>query len=176
MTRWGSKLASFAVVTFLPLVLAACGGGGNPSGPGPVATPTPGATPTPAPAPTPNPTPDPRANLSDGPVVTYTIKLRSVQNPSNGNYRDLEQDTRGFWIVKRGDFVVFDSTQRNGSDRICKWVIDPQWNLVDPGSVVDRRDSSNPFLLRIDIARSGDFTVRATIDGVVSNELSVVAQ
>jgi hypothetical protein len=132
---------------------------------------------TPAPAPTPTPTGnDPQAGLANGPVARLFIKVRSIQNTSNGNFRDPEQDAAGNWIVRKGDFVVYDGTQKNAGGQICKWQEDPDWELEDPDRIVSVRGSSNPFLLRTDIVRRGPFKVRAVVDGIESNELSMVAQ
>src|SRR5687767_1147049 len=68
---WLSRSLTCAAAVAL---MAGCGGGGSPAAPGPSPTPVP----TPTPAPTPTATPDPRANLANGPVVNYRIKVRSI--------------------------------------------------------------------------------------------------
>jgi hypothetical protein len=158
-------------------LLAGCGGG-SPASPG--GTPTP--TPAPTAAPTPAPTPDPRANLANGPVVNYRIKVRSIapcRDPGDlscSTYRPKEQDPDGAWIVCRGDFVVLDSNQANAAGQECKWINDPVYRVEDPDRVFNRLGSSNPFFLRADVANMGDVTVQATLDGIQSNVLVIRAK
>ena len=156
----------------LVVTLSGCGGGSS--------TPTgPDARPTSPPA-TPTPAPDPRDTLPPGPVMSYSIELRSIQSPQ-GEYRDVGQDpATGHWIVYKGDFVVFDSDQLNAAGEMCKWVTNPQWfvdgidmpeQTVHPNGVVFRKGSSNPFLLRVDIVEVGEFAIAARVDGVNSNSV-----
>jgi hypothetical protein len=128
----------------------------------------------PSPTPGPGPTPDPRAGLPAGPVTRYTIKVRSID--VDKNYRDPFQDSVGRWVVYPGEFVVFDSTQKNAGGEICQWVSDPTWQMEDPEGVLALRDGqNNPFLLRTDVTKKGEMTVKATIDGVESNVLVISA-
>jgi hypothetical protein len=133
----------------------------------------------PAPAPTPTPTSggnDPRSGLAPGPVVRYTIKVRTIDK-GNFDYRDPFQDADGNWIVYPDEFVVFDSTQKNAAGDLCQWVRDPEWNVDDPTGVLHIRGSSQPFLLRTDVLKNkGTVQVQASIDGVKSNVLNVKAQ
>ena len=167
------------VLTGALVVSAACGGGGNssssPTGasnPPAVSTPAPTATATPRPAPT--PTPDPRAGLPEGPVDRFSIKVRTVNNGE----RDAEQDGQGRFIVFVGERVDLDSTQKNAGGQICRWTSDPVW-LVNGQDIpsetsngaVYRRGSSQPFLLKTTMERTGTFQVTARIDGVDSNAL-----
>jgi hypothetical protein len=157
------------------VLLSACGGGGSPAGPG--GTPTP--APTAAATPTPVPTVDPRANLANGPVVNYRIKVRSIapcrdtSNPDCSTYRPKIQDDDGAWVVCRGDFLVLDSNQANAAGQECKWVNDPVYQVHDPEGVFTRLGSSNPFFLRTDIEDTGDVTVEATLDGIHSTTLVI---
>ena len=162
----------------LVVTLSGCGGGGSssPTGPKPV------PTPTPAPQATPTPAPDPRDSLPPGPVASYFVKVRSIQGPL-GDYRDIGQDpATGHWIVYKGDFVVFDSDQRNAAGDKCKWVNDPHWFIdgmdipeqtLHPNGIVFRKGSSNPFLLRTDMADDGEFRLMGRVDGVDSNEIII---
>ena len=156
--------------------LTSCGGGDSPAGPnpGPSANPTPAATPTPRPAPT--PTPDPRIGLAPGPVIRYTIKVRTVDSGA----RDAFQDEQGRWVVYPGERVDFDSTQKNAGNEICTWVNDPTWRIngrdlafESSNGIVFRRGSSQPFLLKVTVESAGEFTVHAVIDGVESNVLTM---
>jgi hypothetical protein len=164
--------------SWLPLavpcaMLLSCGGGGSPtqSTPtptlAPAPTPTPAATPTPAPAPTPTP-PNFFDTLAPGPVARYNIKLHSVRKPDGIELEEpFPQDDQGRYRVNPGDFIVFDSTQKNADGKECQWINDPVWKVDDSANnVMDRRPSSNPFLLRVDIIRTGVFTVSASLDGV----------
>ena len=166
--------------TALGVLTLACGGGssspteGDPTGHAPA--PSPGATPRPSP----RPTPDPRLGLAPGPVVRYTIKVRTVNNGE----RDPVQDSSGRYIVHPGERVDFDSTQKNAGGEICQWINNPDWTIdggpcpmesVCAGGVVLRRGSSQPFLLKTTIQTTGFFTVQASIDGVISNVLDMVS-
>ena len=159
--------------------LSACGGG-SPAGPG--TNPTPAPTATPAPTPTPAATPDPRANLANGPVVNYRIKIRSIapcrdtSNPECSTYRPKVQEDDGAWLVCRGDFLVLDGNQANAQGQECKWINDPVYRIEDPAGVFARLGSSNPFFLRTDISDEGVVRVVATLDGIQSNELLIRAR
>jgi hypothetical protein len=166
------------------LTAGGCGGGSGSSGPTTTPTPTPAATPTPAPAPTPTPaprgTPDPRTFLPDGPVATYTVKVRTIQtcrpnaNPgANCLLRDKVQDPDGSWVICRGDFVVFDSDQRNALGDKCKFINLPVWSVRDPDDVLDVLGSSEPFLLRTDVRKAGELSVTGSIDGIQANTLRI---
>jgi hypothetical protein len=151
-------------------LLWSCGGGGSPTEPSP--TPIPTATPTPAPVPTPTPAPTPTPpdyfnTLAPGPVTRYNIKLHSVLRQDGTQLEEpFPQDNNDRYMVMPGDFIVFDSTQKNAQGEECQWLNDPVWNVVDPSNAMARRPSSNPFLLRVDIVRNGTFTVSASVDGV----------
>jgi hypothetical protein len=131
------------------------------------ATPAPGATPTPG---------DVKSTLPDGPVSVAFIKVRSIDQ-GNQKYRDPFQDRDGYWVVYNGEFVVFDLTQKNGSNQECKWVNDPTWEVDDPGYTFQIKGSSQPFLLRVDVTKDeGVVEIVGKIDGVTSNLLKVKAK
>jgi hypothetical protein len=125
-------------------------------------------------SPTPNPTTpsDPRAGLPLGPVTQARVAIRSIDT-GGFSYRDPQQDADGNWLVHPGEFVVFDLSQRNGAGEKCQWLDDPKWFVKDDSGVLNLRNSSQPFLLRADVARKGYFEVRARIDGIDSNVLSL---
>lgn len=130
-----------------------------------------------APTPTPNPgggPADPRANLAPGPIVRYTIKVRSI-DLGGFNYRDPFQNAEGQWVVHPNEFIVFDSTQKNANGELCRWEENPRWFVEDGSGVLAPRDSSQPFLFRADVAKRGSFKIFAKIDGVESNTLEVVS-
>lgn len=168
----GSILISSAAIA-----LAACGGGGD-SAPGTPNTPNnPPVAATPRPPPT--PTPDPRLSLPAGPVVRFTIKVRTVDNGT----RDAEQDAQGRFVVYAGERVDFDSTQKNAAGDICAWNAHPTWFVNDrdipeetSNGIVLRRGSSQPFLLKLTTEGTGSFTVRSRIDGIDSNVLEMRAR
>lgn len=127
------------------------------------------------PSPSPGATPDPRAGLAPGPITRYTIKVRSIDTGGK-NYRDPFQDSSGRWVVYPGEFVVFDSTQKNAGGEICQWINNPVWELNDPTSVLILRPGQNePFLLRTDVDHKGEMSLTATVDGVTSNVLEISA-
>ena len=75
-----------------------------------------------------------------------------------------------------GEFVVFDSTQKNAGGDLCVWITNPKWTLQDPSGVLTLRDGqNNPFLLRTDVKKKGEMSLSATVDGVVSNVLEISA-
>ena len=176
MTRTLKILCGSAALAVFTM---ACGGGGSPTSgtPGPQAGPgNPGGNPAPPPAPA--PTPDPRLGLPPGPVTRFTIKVRTVNNGE----RDAEQDGAGRFVVHPGERVDFDSTQKNAGGEICQWVTNPDWTIDQracpmestcANGILTRRGSSQPFLLKTTIERTGTFTVQASIDGVVSNVLDM---
>jgi len=133
----------------------------------PIPPPAAATPPPPAPA-------DPRDNLAPGPIVRYTIKVRSIDT-GGFDYRDPAQNPQGQWVVHPNEFVVFDSTQKNAAGELCKWADPPRWFVEDPDGVLDPRDSSQPFLYRADIRRRGVFRISAKIDGVESNSLEVTS-
>jgi hypothetical protein len=171
--------SSLAVAVACAL-LSSCGGGGSPTQPtpttpAPIATPTPAPTPNPAPTPTPTPTPDYYDTLAPGPITRYNIKLHSVLKPNGTQLEEpFPQDNQGRYRVGPGDFIVFDSTQKNAEGNECQWVSDPVWKVEDNNRVMDRRPSSNPFLLRVDIIRTGSFTVTASVDGIQAPQVLVI--
>jgi hypothetical protein len=161
-------------------LLAGCGGGTSttPSAPSAVAPSAP-PTPQPTPRPGPTPTPDPRLQLAPGPVARFAIKVRTINNGE----RDAVPDDQGRFIVHPGERADFDSTQKNAGDQICQWVNDPVW-LIDghnvplesDAGIVYRRGSSQPFLLKLTIQKTGVFEVQGAIDGVSSNVLVMKSQ
>jgi hypothetical protein len=179
---WGPIMRFFrpsrvlvAVPSALLLIASGCGGSSTEPDPVPSQAPAPGATPRPAPV----PTPDPRIGLAQGPIVRFTIKVRTVNNGE----RDAEQDAQGRWVVSPGERVDFDSTQKNGNNEICTWLNRPEWFLngaIFPDEtstgLVYRRGSSQPFLLKLTIERRGEFAVQAEIDGVRSNVLTMISR
>jgi hypothetical protein len=132
----------------------------------------------PAVAPTPAPagggSVDPRDALAAGPIVRYTIKVRSIDQ-GGFDYRDPFQNADGQWVVHPNEFIVFDSTQKNANGELCKWEAPPRWFLEDGAGVLEPRESSQPFLFRADVRRRGTFKIFARIDGVESNALEVVS-
>lgn len=126
---------------------------------------------TPDPNATPNP--DVRSTLPDGPVAIVFIKVRSI-DIGHQVYRDPFQDKDGYWILHKGEFVVFDLSQKNAANQECKWVNDPAWEVADPGFVFIIKGSSQPFLLRADVDKEeGLIEVQGHIDGVSSNVLKI---
>lgn len=117
---------------------------------------------------------DPRDNLAPGPIVRYTIKVRSIDR-GGFDYRDPLQNADGQWVVHPNEFIVFDSTQKNANGELCRWIDPPRWFLEDPDGVLERRDSSQPFLFRADVRRRGTFRISARIDGIESNTLEVAS-
>jgi hypothetical protein len=178
MVRKAKSSAAAVVVAAVAASLGACGGGGSPAAPNP----TPAPTATPVQNPTPAPTADPQAHLAAGPVTRFDIKVRSIapckgsQNLDCNAFRPKTQDPDGAWVVCEGDFVVFDGNQKNAAGQECRWSSNPVYTISDPSGVVQRENSSNPFLVRTEIVGRGDFTVSAVLDGVQSNPATLVVR
>jgi hypothetical protein len=155
------------------VLLSACGGGGSPAGPGPQPTPT--VNPTPSAT----PTPDPQAGLPNGPVtraVLYIYAQYANGNPnSGGTLKNKEQDAQGRWIARPGDFIVFDTSPFNAAGQKCRANQAPVYRLTDPNRVLQPRDSTNPFLFRVDVVNVGEIELISTVDGVSAAPLRVIS-
>jgi len=116
---------------------------------------------------------DPRDGLPEGPIVSMTAKLRPIDRCQGcSDFRDPFQEN-GRWILYEGEWVVFDSDQRNQYGDKCKWVELPEWDLDDPTDVLYVRGSSEPFLLKANVVHEGIITVWVKEDGVKSNVLTI---
>jgi hypothetical protein len=162
-------------VVALALGAVSCGGGSSaPSGPS--ATPTPIAQPTPTPVPSPTPTPDPFADLPAGPVTQVKAYLKTVESSKGSReYRNVERDSEGLWILYVGEYVVIDSTQRNGAGQICRWIKDPVYSYDNDRDMMDVKGSSEPFFFKFEVARTGYAEVTSLIDGIESNPVQMRA-
>jgi hypothetical protein len=167
---------SFAILSAASLLLlsAACGGS-SPAGPGPNPNPLPTGTPTPVAT----PTPDPQAGLPNGPVtraVLYIYAQYANGNPnSGGTLKDKQQDAQGRWIARPGDFIVFDTSPFNAAGEKCRASQPPVYRLADPNGALQARDSTNPFLYRVDVVNIGEIEVISTVDGIDSTPLRVIS-
>lgn len=175
-TRPAVLFSSFSAL----ILLAACGGGGSSSPTSPVTTTPPvAATPTPSATASPTPSGTPwdcnRSTLAPGPVATYRFKLKAIrrdgvfiEGPPEGP--DFQRDSQGRIMVRVGDFLTFDSTQKNGSGDQCQWENDPRWsvdgNAFSVRTEASRQTTACNFLLRGDVVRTGEFTVDASLDGI----------
>jgi hypothetical protein len=169
------SLRSFAVL--LAALAAACGGGNNTAAPTGDPTPTPAPTTTPRPSPT--PVPNPTLDLAPGPVVRYTIKVHSIDVNGGGgqDFREPGQDGQGRWVLYVGEFVQFDSTQKNAANQICQTQGLPVWNLGGVNGTIRRRDGlPNPFVMRVDVVATGEGSVSSQVDGVQSNTLPLIVK
>lgn len=140
-----------------------------------------GALPSPTPAPPSAPGANPTSHLAPGPVVRYTIKVRSIDVDGGGGqaFRDPYQDAEGRWVVHPDEFVVFDSTQKNANGELCRVEsYPPKWSIDEEGQRVlaPRPGQNNPFLLRVDVRKKGLARLYGSVDGVDSNVLEVVSQ
>jgi hypothetical protein len=174
MKQWPCR-SSF-VLGALVTLLAGCGGGGSPAGPGP----QPSGAPTAAPTPLPTPPPDPQAGLPPGPVtrtVLYIYQQYQNGNPnSGGTLKDKATDAQGRWIAVVGDFIVFDTTPLNAAGDKCRSNTPPRYRMSDPDAAFDPRDSSNPFLFRVDAVRVGEVELVSTADGIDSAPLKIIVR
>lgn len=167
---------SILIVAVAMASFAACGGGDSPVSP----VGQPSASPTPVPTPLPTPTPDPQAGLPPGPVtraVLYIYQQYENGNPNaGGTLKDKRQDAQGRWMARPGDFIVFDTTPQNASGDNCRSTAPPTYRLRDPDGAFAVRDSSNPFLYRVDVVRNGEVELVSTVDGIDSTPLTVISQ
>ncbi len=174
----------FVLCAALTLTVGACGGGSS-TGPNP----PPGSAPNPAPTPT--ATPDPRSLLAPGPVQRLRAKVHTIDiDPANPGrtFREPFQegpctsDDNCFVVLYAGEFVKFDSRQSNVQGEECQWKQDPTWTWSNmpvtpfaesPNGALKNRDSSNPFVLRVDAVSPGDVVLQAQVDGIFSNYVAV---
>jgi hypothetical protein len=175
MMHLRSCRSAVGAATVMMFALAGCGGGGSTT-PNPVPSATPTPTPTVAPTPTPAPTADPRTGWAVGPVTQVKAYLKTIESEKGSrNYRDGTQDAQGNWIVYVGEYVVVDSTQRNGAGQICVWVDDPEYDFENDDRMMDITGSSEPFFFKFHAERPGVSRVWSAIDGIKSNILSIKA-
>jgi hypothetical protein len=163
------KLAMAAVC----LGVASCGGGSSsPSSPSATPTPVAQATPTPVPS----PTPDPFADLPPGPVTQVKAYLKTLESSKGSReYRDAAKDSEGLWIVYVGEYVVIDSTQRNGAGQICRWVKPPVYSWDNDAGMMDIKGSTDPFFFKFEVAHTGAAEVTSVVDGIESNAVQMRA-
>jgi hypothetical protein len=170
-----STSTSIAILSAASVVFLSACGGGSPAGPGPNPTPLPTGTPTPVAT----PTPDPQAGLPNGPVtraVLYIYAQYANGNPnSGGTLKDKAQDGQGRWIARPGDFIVFDTSPFNAANQKCRANQAPVYRLTDPNRVLQLRDSTNPFLYRVDVVNVGEIELVSTVDGVSAAPLRVIS-
>ncbi len=180
---------SRSIRTMIPVAVAAlisviaCGGGSTtaPSAPSTTATTLAAATPTPTPTATPTPvtvnTPAPVTcgleNMAPGPVASYRIRVKDIrrggQNGETIEEANWEYDGQGRVIVHVGDFVAFDSTQKNAAGEKCQWRNDPVWSNSNPGAFAFRersRQGTNCGFGPVgDAIARGTVSLDATLDG-----------
>ena len=149
-------------------------GGGSKSPAGPTATPTPVAQVTPTPIP--SPTPDPFADLPAGPVTQVKAYLKTLESSKGSReYREAARDSEGLWIVYVGEYVVIDSTQRNGAGQICRWLKPPVYSWDNDGGMMDIKGSTDPFFFKFEVAHTGAAEVSSVVDGIESNPVQMRA-
>jgi hypothetical protein len=176
------KLAVFratriAAILALSLAGSSCGKSSNdPAAPSASPSPVAQATPAPTPAPTPVPTADPRSGLAPGPVVSVKAYLKSVET-SHGSlqFREAQKDKDDVFTLYVGEFVTIDSTQRNAAGQVCRWNRDPVYYWDNDDSMMDMRDSDQPFFFRFRVDRPGFAQVTSKVDGVFSNDVKMRA-
>jgi hypothetical protein len=113
--------------------------------------------------------------------VTRSV-LYIYQQYENGNGNaggtliQKRQDAQGRWIAKRGDFIVFDTTPLNAAGDKCRSNAPPLYRLLDSDRVFAVRNSSNPFLYRVDVVANGEAELVSSVDGIDSAPLRVIVQ
>lgn len=166
---WTSRSGAAA----LCVGVLSCGGGSSaPTGPTP--TPTPVALPTPTPVP--SPTPDPFADLPAGPVTQVKAYLKTIETSKGSrDYRLGVRDEDGLWIVYVGEYVVIDSTQRNGAGQICRWIKPPVYSWDNDDGMMDIKGSTDPFFFKFEVVRTGFADVSSVVDGIESSSVPMRA-
>jgi len=85
-------------------------------------------------------------------------------------------------VLYPGEFVKFDARQSNERGEECQWRVDPTWSwdgtpvapfADSPNGALKNRNSSNPFLLRVDAIAPGDVVLQVQLDGIFSNFVAV---
>jgi hypothetical protein len=168
-----------AGVAALSMAVLSCGGQAADAPTTPNASPTPvaQATPTPPPPPpTPAPTPDP-SGLAPGPVASVKAYLKTVESPARGSqqYREVQKDADGIFVLYVGEYVVIDSTPRNEAGQTCKWKHDPVYSWDNEDDMMDVKSSSDPFFFKFEAAGPGYAEVTSKIDKAESNEVKMRA-
>jgi hypothetical protein len=111
-----------------------------------------------------------------GPIVRYTVRPYHTVYPTGVPHDPVTTGdvlAGGVWIVPLGHVLIADSFQKNAANRLCQWIEYPEWTIDDPTCAIHRRPIGNPFLFKATTEHVGEFTLQATIDGVVSNVLRV---
>jgi hypothetical protein len=107
--------------------------------------------------------------------VLYIYQQYANGNPNaGGTLKDKEQDSQGRWIAARGDFIVFDTTPLNATGDKCRAAAPPSYRLLDPDRAFVVRNSSNPFLYRVDVVGTGEIELVSSVDGIDSAPLRVI--
>jgi hypothetical protein len=102
--------------------------------------------------------------------------LKTIETSKNSReYRPAVQDADGYWIVYVGEYVVIDSTQRNGAGDICQWIEDPIYDYENPENMMDVTGSDKPFFFKFHVFKPGTAEVWSAIDGIKSNILKIKA-
>jgi hypothetical protein len=130
--------------------------------------------------------------LAPGPVTRVRAKVHTIDtNPDYPGHSLRNAYTEGpctgdndcFTVLFVGEFIKFDARQSNAQGLECQWVQDPVWTWnggrAEPftdspnGGALRNRNSSNPYVLRVDAVAPGDVVLQAQIDGVFSNFVAV---
>jgi hypothetical protein len=77
-------------------------------------------------------------------------------------------------MAQRGDFIVFDTTPLNATGDKCRAAAPPTYRLLDLDRAFAVRNSSNPFLYRVDVVGVGEVEIVSSVDGVDSAPLKVI--
>jgi hypothetical protein len=105
-------------------------------------------------------------------VTLYIYQQYHGGKPEQGGTIEQKmQDGQGRWVLHVKDFVVFDSTQRNANNEICRYNNPPTYDLTDRSGVLNVLGSSVPFLYRVEVKAKGEFELVSTIDGQDSGVL-----
>lgn len=112
-----------------------------------------------------------------GPIVRYTARPYYTVGPDGVTTFDpvIDGDITmgGVWRVPLGHTLVADSFQKNADNQLCQWVDLPVWTVEDPFCAVYRLGMRNPFLFKARTEHAGELVIRASIDGITSNDVRI---
>jgi hypothetical protein len=122
--------------------------------------------------PTNSPVGDP-TGLEPGPVVKFTVHVYYMKEPDDTVVDPIPEGDH--WIAPVGNKIVFDATQKNDNNKPCQWQSEPVYEVWDDACSFERLNTTNPFLLQMKANAPGTLHVKASIDGVTSNEVVLIA-
>jgi hypothetical protein len=170
------KHVSLILAAVAALALAAACGGGTPTStilPSPVELATP--TPAPAPTPTPEPTPTPCTEglcepkvVNDSPADRLTLRLYTVEDGSGHFISNPDPND----VISIGWLARIDATAKDADGKETNGLGSVEFFFSDP-SLVKIAGGNGPQQRRLKVLKEGRLTIRAELDDVESNSLTL---